>query len=197
MGAGATAVYHANHYDGTGATALTPEALAAYNAAEQERIRQEELFAELERDWYENEDSPAQTEEAEDDWDDLFGEEQIIEEEQTVEKYDGLRYHEDGTIVVTDDWTQIEHPHIQPNYQPNAVIETVSQKGMQHDRTYYDRDGIFMRQISNGPHGNRKNHPFGKNGEHAHDIVWENGKIVSRFPRELTEEERRENRDIL
>lgn len=38
---------------------------------------------------------------------------------------------------------------------------------------------------------------FGKHGEHAHDIIWENGKIVSREPRNLTDQERKEHADIL
>jgi len=49
------------------AAALSPEALAAHNAAEQERIRQEELFAEIERDWYADEETPIRTEDPEDD----------------------------------------------------------------------------------------------------------------------------------
>ena len=37
LGTGATAVYHANHPGGANASTLTPEDIAAYNAAEQER----------------------------------------------------------------------------------------------------------------------------------------------------------------
>jgi len=62
------------------ATALSLEALAAYNEAEQKRIQEEELFAEIERDWYADEETPIRTEEAEDDWDDLFDEEAQYED---------------------------------------------------------------------------------------------------------------------
>ena len=55
----------------------------------------------------------------------------------------------------------------------------------------------MIRQISNGPHGNPKKHPFGQHGEHVHDILWKSGVIVDRPVRELTDEERKENADIL
>ena len=28
------------------------------------------------------------------------------------------------------------------------------------------------RQVHTGPHGNLKNHPYGENGEHKHEYVW-------------------------
>ncbi|CKB51080.1 Uncharacterised protein [Streptococcus pneumoniae] len=41
-------------------------------------------------------------------------------------------------------------------------------------------------------------HPYGKIGEHAHDFVFDDeGKFVSRSTRELTDDERKENQDIL
>ena len=92
MGAGATAVYHANHYDGGRANLLTPEEIAAYNAAEQERIQQEELFAEIERDWYADEEAPNHTEETEDDWDDLFDEEEQYEGESVPVYTDKIKW---------------------------------------------------------------------------------------------------------
>lgn len=126
-----------------------------------------------------------------------FGKKQAAAVKQTVDKYSKLRYHKDGSVVVTDDWTQTEHSRIPQKYLPNAVVDTRSQGGKQVDRMYFDADGRQSRQISNGPHGNMKRHPFGKNGEHAHDILWENGHIIGRPVRELTETERKENADIL
>lgn len=114
-----------------------------------------------------------------------------------VDKYSQLRYNKDGTIIVTDDWTSKKSPHLEPTYKPNAVIDTVSKGGKQRDRMIYDEEGRQKTQISNGPHANPKNHPFGEHGEHAHDIIWENGKIVSRTPRNLTDQERKEHADIL
>lgn len=114
-----------------------------------------------------------------------------------LEKYTKIHYHDDGTIVVTDDWTHKPHTHLSPVYKPHAVVDTLSQNGRQRDRTIYDENGRQKLQISNGPHANPKRHPYGENGEHAHDIIWENGKIAGRPIRELTEDEREENRDIL
>ena len=53
----------------------TAVALAAHDAAEQERIRQEELFAEIERDWYEGEERPVPDEESKDEWEEIVAEE--------------------------------------------------------------------------------------------------------------------------
>lgn len=114
-----------------------------------------------------------------------------------AEKYQRIHYHPDGTIVVTDDWTNKTNPHLEKIYKPNAVVDTVSRGGKQRDRMIYDEKGRQKTQISNGPHSNPKNHPFGQHGEHAHDIIWENDKIVSRNPRNLTEAERKEHADIL
>lgn len=114
-----------------------------------------------------------------------------------LEKYAQYRYNDNETIVVTDDWTGRKHPHLPPTYKSFAVVDTVSQRGRQRDRTYYDSAGLQIRQVSNGPHSNPKQHPYGEKGEHAHDILWEDGKIVGRPVRELTDDERKENADIL
>ena len=42
----------------------------------------------------------------------------------------------------------------------------------------------------------RKEHPFGENGEHAHDYDWD-AEIPQGSARELTEEERIQHADIL
>lgn len=82
------------------------------------------------------------------------------------------------------------------NATPNLITQVASKKdGI--SRNYYDKSGQWIKQISNNNHGNPKKHPFGKNGEHAHDVVWKDGKIVSRKVRELTEQERKDNGDIL
>lgn len=126
-----------------------------------------------------------------------FGRTQAAKVRGTVVKYQKVRYHKKGTVVVTDDWKKVEHPRIPPRYLPNAIIETVSQRGKQIDRMFYDAKGLQYKQISNGPHGNPKMHPYGKHGEHAHDIVWSDGKIVGRKARELTEKEKGECGDII
>jgi hypothetical protein len=53
-------------------------------------------------------------------------------------------------------------------------------------------------QITNHDHGFPDKHPYGKNGEHAHDYKWDgDGKLKSRTTREITTDERKENGDIL
>ena len=80
---------------------------------------------------------------------------------------------------------------------PNSITEVVNSKGG-IDRNYYDENGRQYKQISNNDHSRPKAHPFGKHGEHAHDYVYsENGKLVGRPARELTDSERKELEDIL
>lgn len=80
--------------------------------------------------------------------------------------------------------------------KPNAITQVRSVKGG-ISRNYYDENGRWVKQITNNDHGNSKKHPFGAHGEHAHDIVRQDGRIVSRIARELTEQERKEMEDIL
>lgn len=91
----------------------------------------------------------------------------------------------------------VDKSEVKLHGEPNTITQTQNKKGG-IDRNYYGEDGHQTKQISNNDHGNPKNHPYGKHGEHAHDYVYdENGKLVSRYPRELTDEERKENDDIL
>lgn len=53
------------------------------------------------------------------------------------------------------------------------------------------------KQISNSNHGNAKQHPYGDHGEHAHDYKYDSDGKVIRPMRELSDEERKENSDIL
>ena len=66
------------------------------------------------------------------------------------------------------------------------------------DRNYYDEKGKQFKQISNNNHGNAKMHPYGKNGEHAHDYYIDPiAKSVKRTTRELTPIERIQHADII
>lgn len=80
--------------------------------------------------------------------------------------------------------------------EPNSITQEVLKNGGVN-RNYYGNDGKQMKQISNHNHGNAKRHPFGENGEHAHDYIWEDEKLIGRPVRELSEKERKENSDIL
>lgn len=116
-----------------------------------------------------------------------------------VDKYGAVRYNEDGTVVVTDNWKSRGHVSIPKEYRKNAIIELREAKGghEQVNRVFYDAEGKMYRQTHSGNHANPKQHKYGKNGEHAHDIEWGDGKIVNRTTRELTNAERRESGDIL
>ena len=116
-----------------------------------------------------------------------------------VEKYGKVRYNKDGTVIITDDWKNRKHVSIPKEYHQNAVIEVSERKGddVQINRTFYNQEGKMYRQTHSGPHANSRQHPYGKNGEHAHDYEWKDGKIVNRTTRELTKKEREESGDIL
>lgn len=81
--------------------------------------------------------------------------------------------------------------------EPYSVIDHLSNRGNIDVRTYYDQYGMKAKDIHTTDHGNRKHHNFGINGEHAHEYKWQDGRAVGREPRELTEKERKENKDIL
>lgn len=117
-----------------------------------------------------------------------------------VDKYGAVRYNEDGTVKVTDDWKKRKHPSIPKEYKENAVVEVVERKGdtVQINRTFYDSKGKMCRQIHTGPHGNPKNHPYGETGEHKHEYIWnEDGTLKTRRTTDLAEKDRKENKDIL
>ena len=114
-----------------------------------------------------------------------------------VEKYSKVRYHDDGTVVVTDDWTKVDRPKINRVYKPNAVVDTLSQFGKQHDRTIYDTSGVMKLQIHGGDHGHPKQHPFGEHGEHLHDYLWSGQGKPEQPGREPTAEEKIQHKDIL
>lgn len=116
-----------------------------------------------------------------------------------VDKYGTIRYNKDGNVIVTDDWTNRKHISIPKEYKENAIIETFEKKGeyKQLNRTFYNSEGKMYRQTHAGAHANLKQHPYGEKGEHAHDYEWDNGKIINRTTRELTDTERKESGDIL
>lgn len=79
---------------------------------------------------------------------------------------------------------------------PNSITQVTTKNGG-ITRNYYGADGKQVKQITNNNHGTPKSHPWGINGEHAHDYIWEHETLKSRPGRELTEKERKENSDIL
>lgn len=80
--------------------------------------------------------------------------------------------------------------------RPYAVLDYEKKDG-HIERTIYDKDGNMKKQIHPTNHGNPKQHPYGNNGEHAHIYKWEDGALIDRNTRDLTENERKEHGDIL
>lgn len=79
----------------------------------------------------------------------------------------------------------------------NGITQVVNAKGG-IDRNYYGADGRQVKQISNNDHGHKVESGFGLHGEHAHDYIYDaDGKLIGRPVRELTNQEREENGDIL
>lgn len=87
--------------------------------------------------------------------------------------------------------------HVNLYEAPNSITQKENAKGG-IDRNYYDANGRQFKQISNNDHGHPKAKRYGKNGEHAHDYVYnEKGSLIDRPMRELTDQERKDNADFL
>lgn len=115
-----------------------------------------------------------------------------------VDKRNGYLYHTDGTVVVTDDWKyKGTHVHVPREYKPFAVIETISDRGMQTNRTFYDSEGVLILQVHGGPHN--KKPMYSNGGAHAHDFIKgiRMGYEDKRHGRDLKEEEVIQNADII
>lgn len=83
-------------------------------------------------------------------------------------------------------------------YKPNKVIDRVGTNDKVNIRAFYNERGIRYKDIHTTNHGNPKTHPFGKNGEHVHIFTWDDeGNLLNTERRELTQQERKENKDIL
>lgn len=81
--------------------------------------------------------------------------------------------------------------------KPGSITQYATSKGG-IERNYYGDDGRQYKQVASCHHGHPKQHPYGVHGEHAHDYTYdENGKLIGRVTRELTDLERKENADIL
>ena len=81
---------------------------------------------------------------------------------------------------------------------PNDVIDYLGIDGKVNNRVFHDERGVMYKQINPNDHGHPEKHPYGEHGEHVHPFKWsEDGKLLHKAVRELTEEERKENGDIL
>lgn len=116
-----------------------------------------------------------------------------LKKQKEIEKYSQYRYNKDGTIVVTDDWTEKKNHKINKTYKPFAIIDTISRDN-QRDRAIYDKDGRLVKQIHGGDHKQPKWHP---EGEHGHDITWDGDKPIFGKHRPWTAQEKIEHKDLL
>lgn len=82
--------------------------------------------------------------------------------------------------------------------EAGMVIDHIGKTGSVDVRTFYGQDGMKQKDIHTTNHNNPAQHPYGTNGEHAHDYEWDPfGNLKNKTSRELSEEERKENTDIL
>lgn len=102
-----------------------------------------------------------------------------------------------GKIVSVSGVT-VGHTPPRKTGEPNSVVQHNATNGDVLGRTYYDDRGYKVKDIHFTNHKQPNKHPYGKKGEHVHDYVFDDdGKFVSRTTRELTNNEREENLDIL
>lgn len=78
------------------------------------------------------------------------------------------------------------------------MCDHLGKDGKVETRRFFDSKGRIKKDITTHNHGNPKTHSYGEHGEHAHDYAWgDDGKLLARSERELTEKERERNEDIL
>jgi len=90
------------------------------------------------------------------------------------------------------------HSGTPKKYKPNTVADHVTNDGIVDKRSFYGDDALKSKDIHTTDHKQPNQHKYGEHGEHAHDYEWDNEeKLKNKTTRELTEDERRENGDIL
>lgn len=109
-----------------------------------------------------------------------------------------LQLHEESDKIKADK-VITGHASSPKQYEPNKVIDRIGRNNKVETRTFYDEKGMKLKDITNHDHDNPKKHPFGKNGEHAHDYTWsEDGSVlIEKTKRDLNGYGRKENSDIL
>lgn len=82
--------------------------------------------------------------------------------------------------------------------EPNSIIDRCYKDGTVNTRSFYSDKGIKIKDIHVNDHGNPKHHPYGNKGEHVVEYIWNDDLTLKRkIHRELTDQEREENSDIL
>lgn len=105
---------------------------------------------------------------------------------------------EPGSGILKVDKVVSGHSGTPKEADPGSVIDHIDKNGKVDVRTIYGNKRLKGKDIHTTNHRNPKQHPYGKNGEHAHDYDWDSeGDLRNKTTRELTESERKENGDIL
>lgn len=105
--------------------------------------------------------------------------------------------HGSKNVIMKPTKIVTSHERILINSEPNSIVDYVGNDGKVNNRSFYDNAGRLVKQINTNDHGNPKRHPYGKHGEHIHEFVWKNNKLVDRIIRELNSDEYERNSDIL
>lgn len=92
---------------------------------------------------------------------------------------------------------EYSHNSNPPRSAPNSKIDHYGKDGKVDVRSFYDNEGWKNKDIHTTNHGNPKHHSYGKNGEHIHEYEWEDGRLKNNFSREISDDERKDNGDIL
>ncbi|MCI8387040.1 MAG: hypothetical protein HFE63_01060 [Clostridiales bacterium] len=111
---------------------------------------------------------------------------------------DGVDKNEKSGII-KEDVVLSGHSGTPKKAEPNSVIDCVSSKTHSISvRTFYGVNGLKIKDIHTSDHGNPKNHPFGKHGEHVHEYIWNSdGSLKTKTIREINSKEQKDNSDIL
>lgn len=100
--------------------------------------------------------------------------------------------------IIKADKTVSGHSGTPKMAEVGMVIDHIGKDGKVDARAFYGESKLKYKDIHTTDHGNPKQHPYGNHGEHAHDYTWgEDGRLKDKTTRELSEEERKENGDIL
>lgn len=117
----------------------------------------------------------------------------------------GQKYQVPDSIEITENRGKIVinkvvfgHSGIPKMADPKSVVDHQNEKNGVDARAFYGDDGMKVKELHTSNHGNPKWHNYGRHGEHAHDYEWnEDGSLKKKTTRELNDEERERNGDIL
>lgn len=100
--------------------------------------------------------------------------------------------------IIKADKTVSGHSGLPKMAEAGMVIDHIGKDGKVDVRAFYGESKLKSKDIHTTAHGNPKQHPYGEHGEPVHDYTWgDNGRLKNKTTRELSEEERKENDDIL